>query len=154
MTWSYSGDPRKNDADQVRFLIQDTDKDDQLIQNEEIKFLLELEGSPLKAAAKSAEIIWAKFARLVDERVGRVSKSFSQRAKHYKDLMKQLRRSAAIKEALPFAGALKESQKDVLEEDNDRVQPSFTRELHDFVRQPNEDQGRAVTAAMQEETDP
>lgn len=40
MTWSYSGDPSSSTLDEVRFLIQDTDTNDQLLSNEEINYLI------------------------------------------------------------------------------------------------------------------
>jgi hypothetical protein len=33
MTWSYSGDPSSSSTDAVRFLVGDTDTNDQLISN-------------------------------------------------------------------------------------------------------------------------
>ena len=75
-------------------------------------------------------------------------KKFSQKFEMYKKLATDLKRRVAIQEACPFAGALTETQKDVQEDDNDRVQPIFTRKLGDFSRQPNQDQGRAITEAI------
>jgi hypothetical protein len=40
MTWSYSGNPASSALDEVRFLIQDTDTNDQLLSNEELTYLL------------------------------------------------------------------------------------------------------------------
>lgn len=134
MGFSYSGDPRKSDKDQVRFLIRDTKKDNFNLNDEEIQFLLELEGSPLKAAWKAAESIAAFFAGKCDETVGRVSVKFSQKFTQYTEMARALKRSAAIKLATPFSGALTHTQKEVQELDNDRVQPTFTRTLHDQFR--------------------
>ncbi len=139
MAWSYSGKPEaSNPKDQVRFLVQDTDQTDQLLSDEEITFLLDLEGGALKAATKAAETIAAKFARKCDESVGQVKVSFSQKFKQYSELAAKLKTSANIKQALPFAGGLEVTQKEILEEDQNRVQPAFTKELHDFHRTQDE----------------
>lgn len=151
MTWSYSGNPASSSKDEVRFLAQDTVKTDPLLEDEEIDFLITQEGSAQKAAIKAAQTIMAKFARFVDESVGQVKKSFSQRFGHYRDLVDDLNRHAAMRGAVPFAGALTETQKDVQEDNDDRIDPIFTRDMNDFTRQPNQDQGRATTAAVQEE---
>jgi len=39
MTWNYSGDPTTSSKDEIRFLIGDTDTDDQLLSDEEINYL-------------------------------------------------------------------------------------------------------------------
>ena len=36
MTWTYSGDPATNARDSIRFLVGDTDTNDQLVSDEEI----------------------------------------------------------------------------------------------------------------------
>lgn len=155
MSWTYSGNPSKSDLDQVRFLVQDTNAKDKLLNNEEIEFLLELEGSPLKASVKAAETISATFARLCDEAVGQVKVSFSQKFDHYKSLAATLKASSGVKLAMPFAGGLEESQKDVQEEDENRVQPIFTRDLHDHRKtRRKETTGRVITEGVQEEEDP
>jgi len=131
MAWSYSGNPSaENPKDQVRFFTQDTDQSDQLLQDEEINFLLTLEGGPLKAAVKAAETIAGKFARKCDEKVGQVSVSFSQKSKQYFELAAKLKRHSDIKGACPFAGGLDISQKDTQRDNDDRVQPDFRRTTH------------------------
>jgi len=155
MTWSYTGIPsEENPKDQVRFLIQDTDESDQLFQDEEINFLLELEGGPLKAAMKGAQTLAAKFARCIDETVGKVKASFSQRYKHYSNLHKELKQHSDIRNALPFAGALEITQKEVQERNNNRVRPAFTTEKHEFIRTRDEFDGRRETGGLQGDNGP
>ena len=131
MGWSYSGDPSKTPLDQVRFLIQDTDKDDQLLNDEEIKFLITNNGSLLSAAAQAAETLMSKFASWIDESNGRVKVNFSQKFEHYKVLCRKLRQRTAIGESCPFAGGLSISEKDAQRSNTDRVQPAFRKNLHD-----------------------
>ncbi len=152
MAWTYSGDPSQDDKDQVRFLIQDTNTKDQLFQDDEIRFLITLEGNALKAATKAAQTLAMKFARFCDESVGQVRVTFSQKSKQYRDLAKDLKKHAAIKNACPFMGALTESQKDIQEEDRDLVQPEFRKDTNDF-RDTRRNEGRVITEAIQEEDD-
>lgn len=151
MGWSYSGDPSNSDKDHVRFLIQDTDKDDQLMSDSEIEFLLAEGGNPTNAAIRAVEGLMAKFARLCDEKVGQVSQSLSQKYSHYSQLLKTLKRRSALTNVAPFAGGITESQKDVQENNQDRVDPFFTRDMHDYVESENERTGRAIDEGIQEE---
>lgn len=153
MSWSYSGNPDKNDKDKVRFIIQDTDRDEQLLSNEEIESLISSEGGALQAAMRASEILAAKFARWCDEKVGQVSVSLSQRMKHYQALRDDLKRRIAIRHSEPFAGGLTHSQKDAVEDDDDRVEPFFTRDTNDFLPQPEENIGPSVSQGIQEEDD-
>lgn len=69
MSWSYSGDPLDSVLDEVRFLVGDTDAEDQLITDEEVEYLITrwnpIYGSTIMVAAMAAEAIAAKFAREV-----------------------------------------------------------------------------------------
>ena len=137
--WSYSGDPSKSDLDKVRFLVRDTNPKDQLLQDAEINFLIQEEGSADKAAIKSAENIAMFFARKCDESVGKVSRSFSQKHDQYLKMAKALRRSALQKTACPFSGALDITQKEIQENQDNRVQPAFTKDIDDFRRRRDDD---------------
>ena len=131
MKFSYSGDPRNSDKDKVRFLVGDTSATSPLLQDPEINYLLETEGTALSAAVAAAIGIAAKFARLMDESVGDVSKSYSQRHEHYLKLATSLRQRRAEKSVCPFAGGISESDNQITETDPDSIKPSFTRDLHD-----------------------
>ena len=50
MTWTYTGDPNVSDRDKIRFLIGDTDTNDQLVNDEEIEWALTEAGSIYQAA--------------------------------------------------------------------------------------------------------
>lgn len=81
MTWSYSGDPSDSDKDTVRFLIGDTDTDDQLLSDEEITFTLTEAGSVYQAAHDCAYAIASSFARAASSKsVGDMSISYTDRA--------------------------------------------------------------------------
>lgn len=133
MTWSYSGDPTSDPKDEVRFLIGDTDSDDQLIEDEEINYLLDKEGGIiLEAAARAAGAIAAKFAREADKDIGDYSISASQRAEAYRELEKALSKESKdsrAKSAIPFAGGISRDDKKQTRQDTDRVDPKFRKDL-------------------------
>ena len=127
MTWSYSGDPASSDRDRVRFLIFDTDTNEQLLNNEEIDWLLTEQSNVYMAAANGAEAIAAKFARDINRSVIGISASPGGRAQFYLDLAEKLRAQTATsnKHGEIFAGGLTISGKDALDADTNAVQPAF-----------------------------
>ena len=131
MSWTYSGDPSQSTLDEVRFLIGDTCPCDQLLQDEEIKYLIASEVDIVSAAVKGAETIAAKFSRLSDESVGQVSVRYSQKSEQYWKLSLKLKSDAALS-CIPYCGGISKSDKETQELDDDRVKPKFTKELHDF----------------------
>ena len=132
MAWSYTGKPDTSEKDQVRFLIGDTDKCDPLIGDEEIDYLLTLEGSVFKAAVMACETIAAKFSRLADEKVGDTSVSLSQKADAYLKLAGKLRkRSERI--VFPYAGGISKADKENQELDEDRNPEVFKRHMQERV---------------------
>jgi hypothetical protein len=67
MAWSYSGNPGSSDLDLIRFLIQDTDTNDQLLSNEEITYLDNTYGDPYSAAIAAVGALIAKASRTQSE---------------------------------------------------------------------------------------
>ncbi len=67
MTWTYSGDPGDSALDEVRFLIQDTDTDDQLLSDEELAYLLTSYQDPYSAAVAAVVSLIGKASRSVEE---------------------------------------------------------------------------------------
>jgi hypothetical protein len=93
VTWTY--DPTNlgtataaERLDSVRFLVGDTDTNDQQVQDEEIAFALDQNGNNIYLSASwVARGIAAKFARLVDTDLdGQLSEKYSQLQAHYKGL--------------------------------------------------------------------
>ena len=125
MAWTYSGDPSSSDKDAVRFLIGDTDTNDQLVQDEEINWAL-TEGGVYYAASLTARSISAKFARRADFEVSKDLKvSYSKTAENYNKLADTMDRKASKLAPTPFAGGISVSDKESREEDTDRVKPVF-----------------------------
>jgi hypothetical protein len=132
MTWTYlNGDPATSDRNKVRFLVGDTDEDDQLLQDEEIDWLLTTQSDPDQAAVLAAEAIAAKFAREADTTNEGLSISKSQRSKSYRDLVKVLASRVSTRAEISVGG-LVISEKEALDDDTDAVQPAFTRGQDDF----------------------
>lgn len=67
MTWTYSGNPGASTLDEVRFLIQDTNTDDQLLSDEEIEYLIDVYGDPYSAAVAAVVSLIGKASRSVEE---------------------------------------------------------------------------------------
>lgn len=129
MTWSYI-DPGASAKDAVRFLISDTDKCDQLLQDKEIEYVLGLyNNTPINAAIRCCEVITAKFSRMADETVGQVRISFSQKSKAYRDMRNDLVNRLAVEDATPFAGGISRTSVQTIDANADRVPPAFTRNM-------------------------
>lgn len=98
MSWSYSGDPSDGGRDLVRFLLRDTDTNDQLFSNEEVDYLVATWPNAYEAARAGAEILASKFTRQSDlsRSVGdiSVSESFGGRAAEYRELAMSLANTA------------------------------------------------------------
>lgn len=125
MTWTYNlAALSSTPLFQVRFLIGDTDTTRQLVQDEEILYVLTTYTDPRAAAAVICEAIAAKLSQEADARAGDLSESSSQKAKAFADRAKELR-SQLSTTALPVFGGIRFSQKEPLDEDSDLVPPSF-----------------------------
>jgi len=94
MTWSYSGDPGDSALDEIRFLIQDTDTNDQLLSNEEINYLYDAYGDAYSAAIACIVSLIGSAARSVEEskKVGDLSLSqkTGARVQQWETLLKRL----------------------------------------------------------------
>ncbi len=130
MTWTYSGDPSDSSRDEVRFLVGDTDSTDELVSDEEIAYAIVEESNNLLAAAKVAKAIMAKFARLVDKTVGDLKLNYSQRLAAYKELIEQLTERGTESAGMPYSGGISISDKKTIRDNSDRVDPTFTRGMH------------------------
>jgi len=130
--WTYTGDPSANNKDEVRFLIGDTDNTDQIVTDEEITYAIAQESNNTLAAIRVVRAVIGKYAKKVDKAVGDLKISSSQMVEHYKDLLLYLEEQRLHADPpMPFAGGISISQKDTVEADSDRVEPSFTKGMHD-----------------------
>jgi len=129
MTWTYSGDPGASDLDEIRFLIQDTDTNDQLLTDEELTYLFTTYGEAYSAAVAAVGVLIANASRVAEEskRVGDLSLSVKSGARvdQWKALMASLQAERFRRfPAAPVANAnslLPTSRRDVEDESTDFV---------------------------------
>lgn len=131
--WTYSGNPGNSGLDQVRFLVGDTRAKQPLLLDGEIAWLLEIYGgNPLLAAVRACEALIANAATLVDQSVGSVSLSLSQRLSNLADtVLPMLRARMTLECVVVYAGGLSRSGKQANNANGDLVPPQFTRRLFD-----------------------
>jgi hypothetical protein len=122
----------------VRTLIGDPDATK--INKESLDALVTVYGSnPFRVAAAAARAIGATKGNDVNKRAGDVSISGSDRFKNWESLARELDKQATLYGlggSSAYAGGISKGDKFAREDDTDRVEPYFTRELHD---DPSED---------------
>lgn len=135
MTWTYSGDPATNARDSIRFLVGDTDTNDQLVSDEEIAWTnSEVTGSGTATtdlytvAYRVMVAIASKFSRLANQSIGDMRVDLSQKADNARRQAEELRALAGRENLvpIPYAGGISVSDKDIDRENSDRVDPFFT----------------------------
>lgn len=136
MTWEYSGDPTTSTKDEVRFLMQDTDDADHLVEDEEIDYLLSAYGSPLLAAANGLQTLGNRYARQVTKAVGDLRIELSERAAQFREaaagLFQQAGGSAVnVPGVAPWVGGLSIQEKTDADADEDLVRSDFWIGMHD-----------------------
>jgi len=118
------------DADKVRLIIGDTDNDHLLLSDEVIDWLLTRNSDIDLAAADACEMVAASLARDFKQMALDGESVTDEAYDRYMSLAKELRRKVGRRCAMPFAGGVSRADKTSREQDTDRVQPSFTRSLH------------------------
>ena len=135
MTWTYSGDPATNARDSIRFLVGDTDTNDQLVSDEEIAWTNnQVTGSDTATtdlytvAYRVMLAIASKFSRLANQAIGDMRVDLSQKADNARTQAEQLRALAGRENLVPvpYAGGISVSDKDIDRANPDRVDPFFT----------------------------
>ncbi|NBO55357.1 MAG: hypothetical protein EBU84_12380 [Actinobacteria bacterium] len=126
MAWSYSGDPTTSTRDAVRFLIGDTDTNDQLISNEEINYFVTEFGNARRSASEAARAVAAKFARLMNRSIGGLSADFSAKYRQYLELADNLLSKEEMAPVSLYISGYSRSAKEAVELDTDR-EPTFSR---------------------------
>ena len=114
----------------VRLLIQDTDEDNQLTQDEEILFTLGLVGDNIyKAASNLCMSLASKFAAKPDTQIDGITVTYGHMVSTYNDLSRRFEKMAQKVDGkdvgLPKAGGTKVSEMDSATEDTGRVRPAF-----------------------------
>ena len=133
MTWTYTNDPTNVPRDAVRVLCGDVDFEEPLITDEEVTFLLSEEGDNVyRAASRAARMCAAIFARKVTQNVGDLQVAYSDRRESYEKVADDLARRANLYGAEPYAGGISRTDKQINENDTDRVDPLFKREQFNY----------------------
>jgi len=128
MTWSYNASLllQGSAKDIVRLLIGDVVSTDQQMQDEEISYLASTRGTVYGAAAECCRSLANKYARSVDQQAGTSKTAYSQMSKAYAAAALRFENKAVLSgAALPYAGGISVSDKQLQDFNNDRVQPQF-----------------------------
>jgi len=135
MTWNYSGDPASSARDSIRFLVGDTDINDQLVTDEEIAWTNnQVTGSDTAttdlytAAYRVMIAIASKFSRLANQAIGDMRVDLFQKAENARLQAEELRTLAGRENLVPvpYAGGISIADKDIDRANSDRVDPFFT----------------------------
>ena len=114
---------------QVRLEIGDTDPNEYFLENGEIRWVMSQEASFYATCSKCCSLIVARLSKEVDHTTGIVSERLSQLVKHYSELRDYFSKSGSA--SYPWMRSITKSDKELNEEDSDRVKPFFKRGLHD-----------------------
>jgi len=118
----------------VRRLTGDTDATDYRLSDDDITEILSDNNSNVyAAAAEAARAIAAQMALYEDIKISESSMTSNNAYQAMLSLADKLEVVAARSKALPFAGGISKASKTAREADTDRVEPAFTRTLHDNV---------------------
>jgi hypothetical protein len=150
MTWKYDVTQLPTDPKtQARFLIGDTNQNDQQLQDEEIDFALQVRSSIWGAAAICCGSIAANASRRADTSTGELRTHYSEIARAYfaRSAMYEAK-SAELGGALPFVGGISVDDKMQAEMDPDRVPPDFNRGLTDNNNYPISPAGNEPSVAV------
>lgn len=142
-SWSYSGDPSSSNKDAVRFIVSDTNVNDQLVSDEEIAWAITTYGTNALAAARIARSLAFKYASDTEKSIGDLKIKLSDRFKHYEALAQKLEDDATKGVDLRpnfFVGGTSIDDKIAREQDADRPSPDFYR--GQFSNGPNQDTSR------------
>jgi hypothetical protein len=91
MTFTYTGAPTTDDlVELTRLWLGDRDKDNPIFSDTEIEVVLQVQSSPVQAAASLACARMAEVARKVTKKIGRTSINSSDEYKHWKELAEKL----------------------------------------------------------------
>lgn len=140
---AYTTDPRLSNRDAVRFLIGDTDSENELFSIGEVEYALQRKGSVKAAAAFLARQLAGTLAirytgyRLADYQ----DPNGADMAKAYMALAQRLEAEAiaGAGSAGIYAGGISVADKDSVESNTDRAKPAFARGMHDHDSSSNVD---------------
>lgn len=94
MSWSYSGDPSSSQLDECRFLLGDTIKDQPIMQDEEIDYLI------AKYSTNSNQLLYQLFSRAATLFARDIKRSLGPQSEDPTERLKYFRDSAAQYKAM------------------------------------------------------
>lgn len=118
----------------MRFLSGDTDKDDRLVEDEEIDFLLEeSSNNTYSAAAMVCESLASKFAREVAHSGDGLSFSGDQLKRQFEERAASLRKMANRRRGPvePYVGGISWDERRKADQDADKIPTHFRSHQHD-----------------------
>lgn len=128
MPWTYTGNPGSSEKDMVRFLIADTNTSRQLVQDEEIEWLLTQEMNVYMAAAACCRSLIVKAGGVRRKRISDFDISYD--VQFYVTTMAQLTARGSSHQ-VPYAGGISVADKQAQQADVDAVTPAFVKDLDD-----------------------
>lgn len=134
-TFFYSGDPSYSVGDEVRFLMQDTDRTDPQVSDEEIAYMVTQHGNASTCAVALCNVLATRYAqRSVDSKeVGDLKITYADRASAFRALAVAIETSAASNvHPIPVATGITISGRELAAEDEDRVQGEFSIGMDDI----------------------
>lgn len=134
---AYSTDPRASNRDVVRFLVGDTDPDNELFSVGEVEYALERKSNNVKAAAAmlARQLAGSLPLRFTGYKLADYTDpNGADMAKAYMALALRLESEAVAELGAGgiYAGGISVSDKEAVESNTDRVKPGFARGMHDY----------------------
>lgn len=128
MAWTYSGNPGSCQKDMVRFLISDTNTSRQLVQDEEIEWLITQEMNVYMAAAAACRSLIIKAGGVRRKRISDFDISYD--VQFYSRTMADLTARGSSHQ-IPYAGGISVADKMAQQDNPDAVTPAFVKNLDD-----------------------
>lgn len=136
MSWSYDA-TLSTPKDKVRFYVQDTDSEDQLLSNEEIDAALtSYSNNVFRAGATAARAIALQLGRRPSVRLAIAGLDSKAQYEQYMAIARDLEARAGLGAGGSatgkglFAGGISKADMDTRKQDSDRPTPAFTTKTH------------------------
>lgn len=144
MTFEYSGDPSTSSKDAVRFLMQDTNDEDVLLQDEEIDWLLTQHGDVGAAAVAGLTTLANRYASMAiaEKEVGDLRIKYADRSAALRAQAEQVSNSVVTVAPVPVMTGSTFSGRESARSDLDRVPDVFEVGMHDNDSEPRDPQDR------------
>ena len=125
---AYTNQPRTNPRDEVRLLVGDisTSTGAELLSDVDYDYMISVTSNPFAAGSLAANSLAMRFASDGTEKSVGDLKIKRAQAGEYRQLGKQLKLMSALQSA-PYCGGISQNDKRSVEQNTDRVKPSFTK---------------------------